>query len=248
MGPADQGLRHRGAVGLRRWTSLSRSSSNRSATPLNGSALGSATGTGSSAIARGISAGVPRRARRRRLARHLHARGLWRRRPRRLRSRDHDADDRGVGGRAVGRVRGTYEHFRAQPGRRVRQRGAEAPHAAADRDGREKACFAVTEPNVGLDTSRLQTRALRKGAHYVVSGSKIWISTAQIADKMLILTRTTPIEQAAKPTQGLTLFYTSVRPAFHRGARDRQDGPQGGRLQPGVHRRARSAGGRPDRR
>jgi len=80
--------------------------------------------------------------------------------------------------------------------------------------GREKACFAVTEPNVGLDTSRLQTRAVRKGDHYVVSGAKTWISTAQIADKMLILTRSTPIEQAAKPTQGLTLFYAAFDRRF----------------------------------
>jgi acyl-CoA dehydrogenase len=76
--------------------------------------------------------------------------------------------------------------------------------------GREKACFAVTEPNAGLDTTKLQTRAVRKGDRYVVSGAKIWISTAQIADKMLILTRTTPVEEAAKPTHGLTLFYTAL--------------------------------------
>jgi acyl-CoA dehydrogenase len=80
--------------------------------------------------------------------------------------------------------------------------------------GREKACFAVTEPNVGLDTTRLETRAVRKGDRYVVSGAKIWISTAQIADKMLILTRTTPVEQAVRPTQGLTLFYTAFDRRF----------------------------------
>src|SRR5690349_2200357 len=74
--------------------------------------------------------------------------------------------------------------------------------------GEEKACFAVTEPNVGLDTTRLKTRAVRDGGHYVLSGQKVWISTAQIADRMLILARTTPLEECPKPTSGLSLFYT----------------------------------------
>jgi acyl-CoA dehydrogenase len=76
--------------------------------------------------------------------------------------------------------------------------------------GREKACFAVTEPNTGLDTTKLQTRAERRNDRYVVHGAKIWISSAQVADRMLILTRTTPVEEVAKPTQGLTLFYTAL--------------------------------------
>ncbi|KCB32619.1 putative acyl-CoA dehydrogenase [Bordetella hinzii CA90 BAL1384] len=76
--------------------------------------------------------------------------------------------------------------------------------------GRQKACFAVTEPDAGLDTTHLQTRAERQGDHYVVHGRKIWISTAQVADKMLLLARTTPLAEAAKPTQGLTLFYTDL--------------------------------------
>src|SRR6266487_5580345 len=61
--------------------------------------------------------------------------------------------------------------------------------------GKEKACFAVTEPDVGLDTTRLKTRAVRQGDHYVISGRKIWTSTAQVAEKMLILVRTTPFEE-----------------------------------------------------
>jgi acyl-CoA dehydrogenase len=76
--------------------------------------------------------------------------------------------------------------------------------------GEEKACFAVTEPNAGLETAKLETRAERRGDRYVINGAKIWISTAQVADKMLVLTRTTPIESARKPTQGLTLFYTAI--------------------------------------
>jgi acyl-CoA dehydrogenase len=80
--------------------------------------------------------------------------------------------------------------------------------------GAEKACFAVTEPDVGLDTTHLKTKAVRQGDHYVVSGSKIWISTAQVAHKMLILVRTTPLEEAAKPTEGLSLFYTDLDRRF----------------------------------
>jgi len=80
--------------------------------------------------------------------------------------------------------------------------------------GREKACFAVTEPNAGLETAKLQTRAERRGEVYVVNGAKIWISTAQVADKMLILARTHSIEQARKPTEGLSLFYTALDRRF----------------------------------
>ena len=76
--------------------------------------------------------------------------------------------------------------------------------------GKVKACFAVTEPNSGLDTSRLTTRAVRDGDVYLVSGQKIWISTAQIADTMLLLARTTAREAVASPTDGLSLFYTTL--------------------------------------
>src|SRR5258705_11116973 len=80
--------------------------------------------------------------------------------------------------------------------------------------GKEKACFAVTEPDAGLNTTKLKTRAVRKGAHYVISGAKVWISTAQVAEKMLLLARTTPIEEVKKPTHGLSLFYTGVDRRF----------------------------------
>ena len=75
-------------------------------------------------------------------------------------------------------------------------------------EGREKACFAVTEPNTGLNTTQLKTRAVAKGDRYVVNGQKVWISTAQVAHKILLLARTTPLEQVKKPTHGLSLFYT----------------------------------------
>jgi acyl-CoA dehydrogenase len=76
--------------------------------------------------------------------------------------------------------------------------------------GRERACFAVTEPSVGLDTTRLKTRAVRDGDHYVVHGQKVWISTAQVAEKMLLLARTRPVEECARPQHGLSLFYTTL--------------------------------------
>jgi acyl-CoA dehydrogenase len=75
-------------------------------------------------------------------------------------------------------------------------------------EGRERSCFAVTEPNTGLNTTRIKTKAEKKGDRYLVSGQKVWISTAQIAEKVLLLARTTPLEEVAKPTQGLSLFYT----------------------------------------
>ena len=76
--------------------------------------------------------------------------------------------------------------------------------------GKEKACFAVTEPNAGLDTTQLKTRAVRDGNGYVVHGQKIWISTAQVADRVLLLARTTPLEEVKKRTEGLSLFYTAL--------------------------------------
>jgi acyl-CoA dehydrogenase len=75
--------------------------------------------------------------------------------------------------------------------------------------GDDKACFAVTEPNTGLNTLKLKTRAVRKGDHYEVSGQKVWISTAQVANKMMLLARTTPVEES-KGTGGLSLFYTDI--------------------------------------
>lgn len=76
-------------------------------------------------------------------------------------------------------------------------------------EGRDRACFAVTEPNTGLNTLKLKTRAVREGDHYVVHGQKVWISTAQVANKMLLLARTTPVEES-HGTEGLSLFYTDL--------------------------------------
>ncbi|MGA3683009.1 acyl-CoA dehydrogenase family protein [Pseudomonas graminis] len=76
--------------------------------------------------------------------------------------------------------------------------------------GKEKACFAVTEPNTGLDTTNLKTFARKVSGGYVIDGRKIWISTAQVADRMLIIARTTPRDQVSKSTHGLSLFYTRL--------------------------------------
>ncbi len=80
--------------------------------------------------------------------------------------------------------------------------------------GKEKACFAVTEPNTGLNTTQLKTFARREGDKYIVNGRKVWISTAQVTEKMLLLARTTPLEDCKKPTDGLSLFYTNLDHRF----------------------------------
>ena len=76
--------------------------------------------------------------------------------------------------------------------------------------GRDKACFGVTEPNAGLNTTEITTRADRDGDHYRINGTKIWTSTAQVANKILLLARTTPLDQVKRKSQGMTLFYTDL--------------------------------------
>lgn len=77
-------------------------------------------------------------------------------------------------------------------------------------DGHCKVAFAVTEPDAGLDTTRISTTALREGPVYRVNGKKVWISTAQVAHKLLLLARTTPLDQVGRPTEGLSLFFTDL--------------------------------------
>jgi acyl-CoA dehydrogenase len=67
--------------------------------------------------------------------------------------------------------------------------------------GKERACFAVTEPNTGLNTKQLKVKAEKKKSTYYVSGQKVWISTAQVAEKVLLL---------ARAEAGITLFYTNL--------------------------------------
>ena len=73
--------------------------------------------------------------------------------------------------------------------------------------------MAVTEPTTGSDTTKLRTTAVRKGDHYVVNGQKVWTSRLQHSDYMLLLARTTPLEQVAKRTEGLSVFLVDVRDA-----------------------------------
>ncbi|KAI9711263.1 MAG: hypothetical protein M1820_002250 [Bogoriella megaspora] len=67
-----------------------------------------------------------------------------------------------------------------------------------------------TEPNTGLETLKLKTAARREGDHYLITGQKIWISSAQVAQKMILLARTTPLEDVQKPSEGLSLFYIDL--------------------------------------
>ena len=71
-------------------------------------------------------------------------------------------------------------------------------------EGKQKACFGVTEPDAGLDTTSIKTFATRTNAGYEVKGRKMWTSTGQVADKILLLTRTTPKKDCKRPTDGIT--------------------------------------------
>jgi len=76
--------------------------------------------------------------------------------------------------------------------------------------GQDRACFGVTEPDAGLNTTQLSTRARRDGDHYVVNGRKLWTTTAQTANKILLIVRTRDLADCQKPTEGLSLFYTDL--------------------------------------
>jgi alkylation response protein AidB-like acyl-CoA dehydrogenase len=71
--------------------------------------------------------------------------------------------------------------------------------------------FAVTEPNSGSDTTRLQTTAVRRGDGYVVNGQKMFISRVRQSDLMLLLARTTPVDQVKRKTDGLSVFLVDIR-------------------------------------
>ena len=77
--------------------------------------------------------------------------------------------------------------------------------------------FGVTEPNTGTDTTKLKTTAVRKGDHYVVNGQKVWISRVQHSDLMVLLARTTPIDQVKKKSEGLSVFLVDLREAIGNG-------------------------------
>jgi len=77
--------------------------------------------------------------------------------------------------------------------------------------------FGVTEPTSGTDTTKLKTRAVRQGDHYVLHGQKVWTSRALHSDLMLVLARTTPLEEVAKKTDGLSVFLLDIRACLGKG-------------------------------
>jgi acyl-CoA dehydrogenase len=76
--------------------------------------------------------------------------------------------------------------------------------------GEDQVAFGFTEPDAGLNTTRIKTFAERVPGGYVVNGQKVWTSTAQVASKIMLLTRTTKYEDCARPTDGITIFYTDL--------------------------------------
>lgn len=76
--------------------------------------------------------------------------------------------------------------------------------------GTDQCCFGFTEPDAGLNTTRIKTFAEKIVGGYRVTGQKVWTSTAQVANKIMLLTRTTPFEDCARPTDGMTIFYTDL--------------------------------------
>lgn len=77
--------------------------------------------------------------------------------------------------------------------------------------------FAVTEPTTGTDTTKLKTRAVRDGDSYVINGQKVWTSRALHSDLMLLLARTTPIDQVKKKSDGLSVFLLDIRESLGKG-------------------------------
>ncbi|NMG76585.1 acyl-CoA dehydrogenase [Aromatoleum diolicum] len=76
--------------------------------------------------------------------------------------------------------------------------------------GEDQCCFGVTEPDAGLNTTAIKTFAERVPGGYIVRGQKVWTSTAQVANKIMLLTRTTRLEDCKRPTDGITVFYTDL--------------------------------------
>lgn len=76
--------------------------------------------------------------------------------------------------------------------------------------GEDQCCFGFTEPDAGLNTTRIKTFAEKVPGGYIVHGQKVWTSTAQVANKIMLLTRTTKYEDCDRPTDGITIFYTDL--------------------------------------
>src|ERR1700674_4217119 len=77
--------------------------------------------------------------------------------------------------------------------------------------------FGVTEPTTGSDTTKLKTRAVRQGNHYVINGQKVWTSRARHSDLMLLLARTTPVHEVKRRTDGLSVFLIDLKENLGKG-------------------------------
>ena len=88
--------------------------------------------------------------------------------------------------------------------------------------GEDQCCFGFTEPDAGLNTTRIKTFAEKVPGGYLVHGQKVWTSTAQVANKIMLLTRTTKFEDCKRPTDGITIFYTDLDRARSRSAASRR--------------------------
>jgi acyl-CoA dehydrogenase len=77
-------------------------------------------------------------------------------------------------------------------------------------EGKDQCCFGFTEPDAGLNTTAIKTFAEKVPGGYIVHGQKVWTSTAQVANKIMLLTRTTKLDDCARPTDGITIFYTDL--------------------------------------
>lgn len=75
----------------------------------------------------------------------------------------------------------------------------------------------VTEPTTGADTTRIKTVAVRKGDRYIINGQKVWISRVQHSDLMILLARTTPLDQVKKKSEGMSIFLVDLKQAIGRG-------------------------------
>lgn len=77
-------------------------------------------------------------------------------------------------------------------------------------EGKDQCCFGFTEPDAGLNTTAIKTFAEKVPGGYIVNGQKVWTSTAQVANKIMLLTRTTKLEDCKRPTDGISIFYTDL--------------------------------------
>ena len=114
--------------------------------------------------------------------------------------------------------------------------------------GEMHVAFAVTEPDAGNDITHIKTAARRDGDNYLINGRKVFTTKAREAQRMLLLTRTTPFEQVTKKTDGMSLFFAELEPVIGRNSRARKTRPRRRRYQPALYRQPESVGVGSDRR